>query len=196
MAFIGMRHVVAAKVASHTEGSAPTYSAGMVIGKAIEGNLTINRNNNPLYADDVIAEDDNGITSMDLEMVLDDLEEGAQEYLGLVVKKTTGTGTGTVTTYYDTAAAAFDCGVGYLRVRQKNGTITYQTVWAFSAKPSITAENSRTKGESLEWQAPTLSMRCKGLVIDSGGDPTFREKRIFSSYSDAVTYLNTKAGIT
>jgi hypothetical protein len=71
MAFIGMRHVVVAKVATHSAGSEPTYSAGMVAGKAITGNLTINRNNNPLYADDVIAEDDNGITSMELELGLE-----------------------------------------------------------------------------------------------------------------------------
>ena len=72
MAFIGMRHVVIAKVSAHTPGTEPTYGNGMVAGKAITGNLTINRNNNPLHADDAIAEDDRGITSMELELGLDE----------------------------------------------------------------------------------------------------------------------------
>ena len=75
MAFIGMRHVVAAPVSAHTPGAEPTYGTGFDVGMAITGNLTINRNNNPLYADDVIAEDDNGITGMELELGVDDLTD-------------------------------------------------------------------------------------------------------------------------
>ena len=92
MAFIGMRHVVVAKVASHTDGSEPTYTAGMVAGKAISGNLTITRNNNPLRADDDIAENDNGITDMTLDLGTDDLLEDVQAYMGMLKSKTTGTG--------------------------------------------------------------------------------------------------------
>lgn len=196
MAYIGMRHVVAAKITSHTDGSAPTYGTGMVIGKAILGNLTINRGTNPLYADDAIAEDDNGITSADLELGMDDLLEDAQEYLGITKKVTTGEGTSAVTKYLDTGNAANDVGVGYIRVRVKNGETKFQTVWNYSAKFGITAENSATKGEAIEWQTPTVTGRLKGLLVDSSGDITYREKRIFDGYSDAVAYLNSLANIT
>jgi hypothetical protein len=57
-----MRHPVVAKINTETEGSAITYDAGMVLGKAISADINWTRNDNPLYADDVIAEDDNGIT--------------------------------------------------------------------------------------------------------------------------------------
>ena len=93
MAFIGMRHVVGALITNETAGSEPTYGTsgtGFIIGKAITGNLTINRNNNPLYADDAIAEDDNGITSMDLELGLDDLMEDIQDKMGLLKAVTAG----------------------------------------------------------------------------------------------------------
>lgn len=196
MAFIGMRHVVVATIASHTDGSVPTYDAGMIAGKAITGNLTINRNDNPLYADDAIAEDDNGINSMELELGLDDLLEDVQAYMGLLKKETTGTGTSAVTKYYDTSASAENVGVGYIRVRQKDNNISFQTVWVFSVKFSIANENSQTKGETIEWQTPTATGRCKGLIIDSSGDLTFREKRIFNDYDDAVSYLNGLAGIS
>jgi hypothetical protein len=195
MAFIGMRHVVIARVASHTPGSEPTYSAGMVAGKAITGNLTINRNNNPLYADDVIAEDDNGITSMELELGLDDLLEEVQEYMGLLEKKTTGTGSDAVDTYYDTDDSASDVGVGYIRVRRKNGVTKFQALWIFSALFSIESENSQTKGETIEWNTPTANGRCKGLDVDSSGKRKFRKRRLFDTESDAVAFLDELAQI-
>lgn len=190
MAFIGMRHVVIARVASHTPGSEPTYSAGMVAGKAITGNLTINRNNNPLYADDVIAEDDNGITSMELELGLDDLLEDVQEYMGLLEKKTTGTGSDAVDTYFDTDDSASDVGVGYIRVRRKNGVTKFQALWIFSALFSIESENSQTKGETIEWNTPTANGRCKGLDVDGSGKRKFRKRRLFDTESDAVEFLD------
>lgn len=195
MAFIGMRHVVMAKVSAHTAGAEPTYSAGMVAGKAITGNLTINRNSNPLYADDVIAEDDNGITSMELELGLDDLMEDVQAYMGLL-KEVTTVGTPSVTTYYENSAAANDVGVGYIRVRRKNGTTTFQGIWIYKALFSKNSENSQTKGETIEWQTPTVNGRCMGLSVDSTGEATFRKIRNFTDEDDAVSWLNGLAGIS
>jgi hypothetical protein len=196
MAFIGMRHVVVAKVATHSAGSEPTYSAGMVAGKAITGNLTINRNNNPLYADDVIAEDDNGITSMELELGLDDMMEDVQEYLGLIEKKTVGTGTDAVTTYYDTDKSGNDVGVGYIRVRRKNGETKFQALWIYNALFSIESENSQTKGETIEWNTPTANGRCKGLDVDGSGDRKFRKRQLFDTESAAATWLDGLAQIS
>lgn len=196
MAFIGMRHVVVAKIASHTEGAEPTYSAGMVAGKAITGNLTINRNSNPLYADDVIAEDDNSITSMELELGLDDLDEETQAYMGLLKEVVTGSGTSAVTTYYETAEASDPVGVGYMRVRRKENTTTYQAIWIYKGLFSKNAENSQTKGESIEWQTPTVNGRCMGLSIDSNGAATFRKIQNFTTESDAADWLDGMAQIS
>lgn len=195
MAFIGMRHVVVAKVASHTPGAEPTYSAGKVAGKAITGNLTINRNNNPLYADDVIAEDDNGITSMDLELGLDDLLEDVQAYMGLLKEETTGSGTSAVTVYYENSAAANNVGVGYIRVRRKNNVTTFQAVWIYKSLFSKNAENSQTKGETIEWQTPTVNGRCMGLSVDSTGEATFRKIQNFDTEEAAETWLDGLAQI-
>lgn len=194
MAFIGMRHVVVAKIASHTDGAEPTYSAGKVAGKAIQGNLTINRNNNPLYADDVIAEDDNGITSIELELGLDDLDEETQAYMGLL-KKVAGTGSDDPT-YYENSAAAENVGVGYMRVRRKDGVTTFQGIWIYKALFSKNAENSQTKGETIEWQTPTVNGRCMGIQIDGTGEATFRKVKNFTTESAAQTWLNGLAQIS
>lgn len=196
MAFIGMRHVVVAKLDAHTPGAEPTYSAGKVAGKAITGNLTINRNNNPLYADDIIAEDDNGITSMDLELGVDDLDEETQAYIGLLKEVATGSGTSAVTTYYENSAAANNVGVGYMRVRRKAGVTTFQGIWIYKTLFSKNAENSKTKGETIEWQTPTVNGRCMGLSVDSTGEATFRKIQNFDTESDAEDWLDGLAGIS
>jgi hypothetical protein len=191
MAFIGMRHVVGALITNETAGSEPTYGtsgSGFVIGKAITGNLTINRNDNPLRADDAIAEDDNGITSMDLELGLDDLMEDIQDKMGLL--KAVTAGSPSVTTYYETSASAKAIGLGYIRVRRKNGVTKYQGVWIYKAIFSKNSENSQTKGENIEWNTPTVNGRCFGLSIDSTGDLSYRKIQNFDTEADAATWLN------
>lgn len=193
MAFIGMRHVVAAPLSANTAGQEPTYSAGQVIGKAITGNLSITRNANPLYADDIVAEDDNGIVAMSLELGLDDLDEEAQVTLGLK-KKVQGTGESDAT-YYDTSDSAHEVGVGYIRVRRKGGVTTYQGVWIYKSLFSMEAENSQTKAEGIEWQTPTITGRCAGLSITGTGEATFRKIKNFNTESAATTWLDGLAGI-
>lgn len=192
MAFIGMRYPVVAKLASHTAGSAPTYSAGMYMGKAIAGNLTITRNNNPLYADDTIAEDDNSISAMSLEMGLDDLLENVQVYM-LGTKES---GTGTDLEYIDTDASAPEVGAGYIRVRRKNGVTKYQAVWMYKVVFGQESETTQTKGETIEWQTPTIVGRAAAVDVDGSGDRAFRVKKVFDTEEAALTWLKSKANIT
>lgn len=196
MAFIGMRHVVCAQIDEHTAGAEPTYTSdGMDVGRAISANLTINRNSNPLYADDVLAEDDNGVVSIDIELAVDDIGEDVQAYMGIVKAVTTGTGT-TVTTYYDTSDSSTPVGLGYIRVRRKGDTTTYQAVWVYKCMFSKSSESSQTKGESVEWQTTTITGKAAGLAITGTGEMTFRAIQNFSTESAAAAWLDAKAGIS
>ena len=194
MAYIGLRYVVAAPLSAHTAGADPTYGTGMVIGKGIQANLTINRNNNPLYADDAIAEDDNGITSMSLQLGLDDLLEDAQVLL-LGTTKVTGT-SNNPDVYYDGEASAPAVGVGYIRVRRKNGTTKYQAVWMYKGVYGEDGENTETKGESINWQTPTVTGRCAALSVDATGVNKFRKRAVFDTEAAAKAWLNALAGIS
>lgn len=196
MAIIGMRHVVAAEIDTYTAGAEPTYKTGFDVGMAITGNLTINRNSNPLYADDTIAEDDNSITSMELELGIDDLDNDAQVGLGLVEEKTTGTGTSAVTVYYDTDEPTKNVGVGYMRVRRKRGVDVFQAVWTFSTRFGMSSENTQTKGENVEWQTPTINGRFVGLDVDGTGIYKFRKRQDFTTAAAAAAWLDSQAGIT
>lgn len=192
MAFIGMQHVVAAKVATETAGSALTYSAGMVIGKAIQGNITWTHSDNPLYADDAIAENDNTRTEGSLELGLDDLLDDARVYVLGDTKNTVSTG---VYSYELTDEPSPNVGVGYIRVRRKGGTTTYQGVWLYKVNFVEDAENTQTKGEQIEWQTPTITGKIMGVVIDSSGKNHFAIRQEFTTLSDAVSWLDTKASV-
>ena len=193
MAIIGMRHLVVAKLKDHTDGNEPTYEKGMIMGHAIAGNLTITRNNNPLYGDDVIVEDDNGITAMALEIGTDDLEEDVRVYaLGLKEQNASDSES---KEYLDTDDAAPYVGVGYIRVRRKNNKTAYQAVWVYKAMFSEESESSETKGESINWQTPTVKGRVVALDVDGSGSRAFRKKAIFTAEKAAVDWLNKLADI-
>lgn len=196
MAFIGMRHVVAAKIATETPGAALTYSAGMVVGKAIQGNLTWNRNDNPLDADDAIAENDNGATGGSIDLVTDDLLDAVRAYLLGDEEITVGTSPNTTTEYESTDEPAPYVGFGYMRVRMKNGVTSYQAVWYHKAQFGETNENAQTKGQTIEWQTPTLTGRIMGVNDNAAGKIRFRRRANFDTAAAAIDWLDDKAGIT
>lgn len=191
MAIIGMRHVVAAKINTETPGQAITYDDGMVIGKAIQGNITWNRPDNPLYADDAVAENDNGITDGNIELGVDDISDVARAYM-LGDEAVT---VGTATEYEDTDEPAPYVGFGYIRVRMKNNVISYQAVWCHKAQFGQDNESTTTKGQNIEWQTPVLNGRIMGVQTDASGKIRYRRRATFDTEAAAVDWLDEKAGI-
>ena len=61
---VGMMYPVFAKLLSHTDGSMPTYGTGHVIQEARNATITKTYNDNPLYGDDHIVDDDNGLQAL------------------------------------------------------------------------------------------------------------------------------------
>lgn len=192
MAVIGMRYPVAAPITAETEGSALTYGTGVVIAKAIRANFTYNRNDNPLYADDTIAENDNGLTGYDIELEVDKLPDTVRVALLGEVAVTTGG-----ETYYEqTDASAPYCGFGFVRVLREGGEDKYQAVWCHKCQFSEPSEESTTKGETIEWGTPTLNAVGMGVRNDSTGAIKYRVHETFATIAAALAWLNTKANIT
>lgn len=194
MAYIGMQHVVGATITTETEGSPIVYGTGMVLGKAISGNITWNRSDKPLYADDAIAENDNGITGGELELGVDDLTDEAMAY-ALGETKQTGTQQGDPDVYETTDASAPYMGVGYVRVRRKAGVTTYQTVWIHKTQFGLQNEEAQAKGETIEWQTPTLNGTIFGVKNDATLTTKYRERATFATLNGAVAWLDGKANI-
>lgn len=197
MAMIGMRYVVATPLTAHTDGSEPTYGTGVVVGRAMTANLTINRANNTLRADDIDAEDDNGITSMQVSIGVDDISEEVQATpLGLLEKVTTGSGQTEQTYYLESAKSGNYVGLGYMRVRRYHGVTSYQGIWIYKAIFGFTSENAETKQETINWQTPTLEGKAEALQTRGSGEPVFRKKANFTTAAACIAWLNGLAGIS
>ena len=192
MPAIGLEYLVMAPVTNYTPGSVPTYGAGMRLGKAISANLTITRNNNPLYGDNVVAEDDNGITAISLEVGMTYLTEEMEEAMGLS-KKVEGKNN----EWDEQSGSANAIGIGYLRNIVRNGVHFYQTVWNFRGLFAPTGENTQTKGQSIEWQTPTVTGNMQGTEVNATDGSIFRRKARFNmnQRAEAIAWLNAWANI-
>ena len=197
MAAIGLKHFVVAKVASETPGAALTYETGMVVGKAMQANLTLNRPNNPLFGDDVIAENDNGVTGGTIQIGVTALGNAVRAYMLGDEEVSVGTGTSAVKEYEVTDEPAPYVGFGFMRVLIENGARKFETVWMHKAQFGENTVNATTKGQQVEWQTPTLDGVLMGVQNDTDGKNHFyRYANHFATEAAAAAWLDDKAGIT
>lgn len=191
MAVIGMRHPVATPITTETDGAAIVYGTGFVIAKAIRGNFTYNHNDNPLYADDTIAENDTGITGYDVELEIDKLSDAVR--VNMLGDLTSGTETVVIS---QTDQSAPYVGFGFIRVLREAGDTKYQAVWCYKCQFYEPSEETNTKGESIEWGTPTLNATGMGVRIDSSGVIKYRDHATFATYAAAETWLNNLANVS
>ena len=198
MADIGLRYAAFARVQSHTEGSAITYGAGREVGMMISANVAITRNSNRLYANDVVAEEDNSIAEAQITINTDDLTLDNEQYMCGTVK----TGEGDSAHYEDTDEPAPLGGFGYVRVRSKTDQETgvtsrsYTATWWYKVRARIEAEAAQTKGQNLEWSAPTMILRAMGAYIDNSDKLKFRDRKSFDTYAAAKAFIDDYANIS
>lgn len=192
MAKVGMRYVVAAPLESEPNGQEPTYGTGLIMGRAISADVSLDRLDNALYADDAKAESENSITGGTISIGIDDILEDAQVAIFGVVKS----GEGDDAEYIDKGVAAPYVGVGYIQERRFKGVTSYLAWWYYKAQFAPMADSARTKGEQIEWQTTTASGNLMGVYNDATGVASFRTHKVFASAGDAITWLNTKANYT
>lgn len=188
MAKVGLRYPVFAPITNENDGAMPTYGAGIVMGHAISADLSFTRSQVKLYADDRVVESDNSITGGTVTMGTDDLTDEVQvAVLGTKEKTVTGG-----KEYEETGEAAPYGGFGYIRVQQLGGSIHFIGYWLYKVIFSAGDESAATKGETTEWQTPTITGEVMG--VDNGGDmPAFRVHASFDSFAAAKAWVDAKA---
>lgn len=188
MAFVGLRHPVFAPITTETDGAEPVYGKGVVIGRAIKADIAFKRTDVKLYGDDMACEADNTVTGGTVTLGTDDLsDEVAVAMLG----ETKGE-TGEIV---ESSKPAPYGGFGYLRVRRLRGVTSYIAYWLYKVQFARGDENASTKGESLEWQTPTVQGSMMGVYADDSGEQSFRVRKSFTTEKDAIAWLNGKAKI-
>ncbi len=189
---VGMMYPVWAPLTSHTDGSMPTYGTGRVIQEA--RNATVNREyaNNPLYGDDHIVDDDNGLTGLTMSFESTGLtDEDRVAMLGEETNANTTTG-GQWVSDNETPWG----GYGYIRKMRLNGVRSFEAWWTLKIKFQEESMATQTREGQITWGTPTLNGRADGLIIDSSDKQRYQLHKTFETISAAKTWLNGLANIT
>ena len=189
---VGMMYPVFASITTHTDGSMPTYGTGFVIQEA--RNATVNREyqNNPLYGDDRIVDDDNGMTGLTISFEPTGLsDDDRKKLLGEEESEVTGI-SGQWVSDNETPWGGF----GYIRKMRLNGTKKFEAWLTLKIKFQEETMTTSTKEGSITWNTPTLNGRAAGLYVDSSDKLRFQLHETFDTIAAAKAWLNTRLNVS
>ena len=189
MARIGLKGLTYAKVSSGGAGSAVVYSGGATkADMMISADVTLNRDDVKLSADNHVVERANGMTGGSISLELAQLPNDVKTaLLGYVVSSKVLT--------VDEREAPY-VGFGYIVGEIAGGVKSYVGYWFPKVQFGLDADNARTKGESTEFQTDTMTGEILGVVTTTGGMTEFYYTDTDSTETAVRTWLNGKAGIT
>lgn len=176
-------------------GTAASYTNGFVCGEAIEYGVEIETSdNNPLYGDNRIIENDYGVfNSGTLTLNTSDLDTyTSKRLLGLKEVQMT-VGDGQVTELVsDEDAKQTPKGFGVIELHQIDDVDKYRAVILCKVSMSIPAEAATTKKESIEWQTKEI----EGTITRSDENTAnyknpWKREAWFDTEAEALEYLKT-----
>lgn len=196
MAKIGLKYPVAAVITTDATATAlPKYDKGFVIGKAVQADKNIESNNNPLYGDDAVVENDTSFQNGTLTLTVDDFGNTAAEGIEIqakllghkvveeesvkILEKSAG----------DNAA---NVGVGYYKTKILRNQQMYEVTILLKVKFQLPSESSQTKGESIEWQTSEI----EGRIMATEFNGKYERTAIFDTEAEAIAFINKTFGIT
>ena len=189
MAYIGMRKPIFAPITSRVDGSAITYGTPLVIGPAVQAQVTFDVADNPDYGDDVIIDNDKGINGYNITLETNDISADARAAcLGWTAVSSTGT-TPTVTHYEAGDGQPPEGGFGFIRVKLFKSTRKYEAFKFHALQFSDGGENASTKQKQITWNHPTMNGAGIGCYIDSSGEAKYFNWMEFTTESAALTWL-------
>ncbi len=199
MAIKGLSKLVIGEYVYSGSGNNPTYTLPETVAKMVEYSLTINQSeNNPLYADNMEAENDKGtFQNGELSLGTDDLTQNAsKKILGIKVvpfsyndDKTAQEGV------YDENREAPYLGVGLIEWHQNNDVNQYRAVFLPKVFFNVPEQSATTKGENVEWQTPTVTgVVQRSNLVDSQYNHPWMIDAWFDTEEEAIEYLEYKCG--
>ena len=189
---VGMMYPVFAPLASHTDGSMPTYGTGVVIQEARNCTITKTYNDNPLYGDDRIVDDDNGLQALTASFEPTGLTDADRVLLFGEEEISIGGLTAQVESDNETPYGGF----GYIRKMRDDGVKKFEAWIILKIKFQEESQATNTKEGSISWGTPTLNGRAAGLYIDSSDKLRWRVHETFDTIAAAKNWLNTVLNVS
>lgn len=182
MAYIGLANPYIAKL---KDEATKEYEDGFKCGKAMNVSVTPNYNEAKLYADNQLAEYVREFKDGTMALGTDRLPS---EALVTMFGHTVSSSDNTVT--YKTGDAANYVGVGFYVDEMKDGVKTYTATIIYKVKFSEAAESYTTKGDSIEFQTPSLEGTIAGLASGE-----WKLVKSFTTEAEADEFIKTTLGI-
>lgn len=192
MATVGLRYAVFAPITSELRGRALVYGTGVVVGRAIRADITWDRNDNPLNADDVEVDNDNSLTGGSITFTMDSILADAQK---IMLGDYIASAEGEAEEWEDNAEASPYGGFGTVRVKRENNEYTYEAMWLHKTQFGQTSESMETKGRTINWQTPTINGRIMPVYNNAEMKPRVRRRATFATAGEAIDWLNNLAGV-
>jgi hypothetical protein len=187
-----MMYPVFAPISAHTDGSMPTYGTGVVIHEARNCNISKTYNDNPLYGDDRIVDDDNCLTALTASFEPTGLSDSDRMLLFGENEISVGGLTCQVESDNETPYGGF----GYIRKMRDNGVVKYEAWIILKIKFQEESQNTATKEGSISWNTPTLNGRAAGVYIDNTGKLRWRVHETFETIAAAKSWINTVLNVS
>ena len=189
---VGMMYPVFAPISAHTDGSMPTYGNGVVIHEARNCNISKTYNDNPLYGDDRIVDDDNCLTALTASFEPTGLSDSDRMLLFGENEISVGGLTCQVESDNETPYGGF----GYIRKMRDSGVVKYEAWIILKIKFQEESQNTATKEGSISWNTPTLNGRAAGVYIDNTGKLRWRVHETFETIAAAKSWINTVLNVS
>lgn len=183
---VGMMYPVWAPLNSHTDGAMPTYGTGTVIQEARNATVTREYANTPLYGDDRIVDDDNGLIGLTMSFESTGLSDSDRiTLLGEEENANTATG-GQWVSDNETPWGGF----GYIRKMRNNGVKSFEAWITLKIKFQEESMATQTREGQISWGTPTLNGRAAALSVDSTEKLRFQLHDTFATIAAAKAWIN------
>lgn len=166
------------------KSNAAGVTAGVVLGKLVAANLTVNLSSGELYADDALAEQLSQFASGSIAMETDNMaDEVASTIYGATV-------TDGVVTYKSTDTPP-EGTLGYYKTLMVGGVKKWRGYVYPRAKAAIGNDNAQTRGSSITFQTAQTT-----FAILEDANSVWRKTKDCDTEADAISFVKTACGIT
>lgn len=182
------------------DGANAKYSGGFVAGSAIEYSIEIDTSdNNPLYGDNKIIENDYGtFSSGTLKLNTSDLDyETSKALLGLK-EVSSKIGSATVKELvYDEDVKSTPKGFGVIEEHQINDVDKYRAVILCKVTMSIPEDSATTREDKIDWETKEI----EGTITRSDEESVnykhpWKREAWFDTQAEALSYLKAVLGVS
>ncbi len=157
---------------------------GVVLGKLVGANLTVNLASGELYADDELAEQDRTFASGSLAMETDDMEDDvAATVYG-------ATASGGVVTYRASDSAPMGK-LAYIKSIMRSGAKLFKACFYPQVRAAVSNDNAQTKGNAINFATTSTTF----TVFPDRETGEWRETKTFDFREAAVSWVNEMTNI-